>query len=283
VPLDLARRLATALDVKSESAIRAIDRALSDYARLVPQAAATPVEGEIDASQVTTGTFDNARVAQANVTQHEAALSIDAGLQLTNTLADARVAQSNVTQHQAAIDHDALTNFVAAEHIDWSVTGAEDVHADRIAEAVVTQHEAALEITELQISDLGNYPEKDQPETISEAWTFTDQLLANGTITDTLTAQQDDYAPTGIGDANSLEINCNGNQVITGISGGADGRLLLLQNVDGTDTITLNHNDASSTAANRFVLPGNANLVIQPRAGVLLRYRSSRWYALANS
>jgi len=34
----------------------------------------------------------------------------------SGTLADARVAQSNVTQHQAAIDHDQLTNFSADEH-----------------------------------------------------------------------------------------------------------------------------------------------------------------------
>ena len=52
------------------------------------------------------------------------------------------------------IDHDALTNFVAQEHIRWDQTGAEDVHADRVAEASVTQHQAALSITESQISDL---------------------------------------------------------------------------------------------------------------------------------
>jgi hypothetical protein len=40
----------------------------------------------------------------------------------SGTLADGRIAESNVTQHEAAIDHDALTNFVANEHIDW--TGA---------------------------------------------------------------------------------------------------------------------------------------------------------------
>jgi hypothetical protein len=38
----------------------------------------------------------------------------------SGTMADARIAQSNVTQHQAAIDHDSLTNFVANEHIDWT-------------------------------------------------------------------------------------------------------------------------------------------------------------------
>lgn len=34
---------------------------------------------------------------------------------------DAFISQSSVTQHEGAIDHDALTNFVANEHIDWTV------------------------------------------------------------------------------------------------------------------------------------------------------------------
>lgn len=45
---------------------------------------------------------------------------------------DANVPESAVTQHEAAIDHDNLANFVADEHIDWSVTGAEDIHVDRL-------------------------------------------------------------------------------------------------------------------------------------------------------
>lgn len=38
----------------------------------------------------------------------------------SGTFADARISQSSVTQHQAAINHDALTGFVANEHIDHS-------------------------------------------------------------------------------------------------------------------------------------------------------------------
>jgi len=77
--------------------------------------------GDVAASNVTSGTFADARIAESNVTQHEAALSItesqisdfgtyadashthDAADIVTGTLADARVAQSNVTQHQAAL------------------------------------------------------------------------------------------------------------------------------------------------------------------------------------
>lgn len=33
---------------------------------------------------------------------------------------------------ESNIDHDALQNYVAAEHIDWSDTGPEDIHVDRV-------------------------------------------------------------------------------------------------------------------------------------------------------
>lgn len=104
--IDLARQLASALDVRSETRIRSIDRVLSAYARLTPQSEVVPIQGAIDASQVISGTFDDARVAESNVTQHEAALAI----------------------------------------------------------------------TEIQITDLGNYPELDQGETISGDWTFSSQI-----------------------------------------------------------------------------------------------------------
>lgn len=51
----------------------------------------TPSSHSHAASEVTSGTFD-----------------------------DARIAESNVTQHEAAIDHDALTGYVSNEHIDWT-------------------------------------------------------------------------------------------------------------------------------------------------------------------
>ena len=64
----------------------------------------------------------NANITEASVTQHEAAIDHDA---LANFVAAEHLLEAN-------IDHDALTNFLAAEHIDWAVTGAEDIHADRL-------------------------------------------------------------------------------------------------------------------------------------------------------
>ena len=57
----------------------------------------------IAASQVTSGSFADARIAQSNVTQHQAAINIAASQVTSGTFTDARVAQSNVTQHQAAL------------------------------------------------------------------------------------------------------------------------------------------------------------------------------------
>jgi hypothetical protein len=44
------------------------------------------------------------------------AVTLATGDIISGTFADARIAQSNVTQHEAAIDHDALTNYAAGEH-----------------------------------------------------------------------------------------------------------------------------------------------------------------------
>jgi hypothetical protein len=159
MPLDLARRIGVALDVRSETRIRQIDSALKEYVRLTPQSPTTAVPGNITASQVISGTFADGRISESSVTQHEAALEID-WLQLSGvpstftpsahthnasdinagTMADARVAQSNVTQHQAAL------SLAATQLVSGLLADA------RVQESNVTQHEAALEIDWLQLT-----------------------------------------------------------------------------------------------------------------------------------
>lgn len=161
MPLDLARRVGVALDIRSNTRIRQIDRALKEYVRLTPQSPTVPSAGNIDAAQVISGTLADARISESSVTQHEAALLID-WMQLDNvpatfppsahnhnasdlnagTLADARVQQSNVTQHQAALTLAAtqLTSGVLANA--------------RVQQSNVTQHEAALSIDWLQLDSV---------------------------------------------------------------------------------------------------------------------------------
>lgn len=129
------------------------------------------------AADVTTGTFADARIAQSNVTQHQAALAItesqvtDLGAYLLNITGEPLGDLSDVT----------LTGITSGEILKWDGVGwinntlaeagiaaaghthaAADVtsgtFADaRIAQSSVTQHQAALSITESQISDLGAY------------------------------------------------------------------------------------------------------------------------------
>jgi hypothetical protein len=73
-------------------------------------------------SKTTSGTFDDARISQSSVTQHQASLSI-ATTQLTGNMPDARIPSTNVTQHQASIT--ALGTLTSL-----NVTGAVNVGVD---------------------------------------------------------------------------------------------------------------------------------------------------------
>lgn len=63
--------------------------------------AASSGQINIDTSQVVSGTFANARIAQSNVTQYQANLALAASQITSGTFADARIAQTNVTQYQS--------------------------------------------------------------------------------------------------------------------------------------------------------------------------------------
>jgi hypothetical protein len=94
----------------------------------------------------------------------------------------------------------------------------------------------------------------------------------------TITARRDDWAPTGIEMAGAVFMDADANRTITGITGGASGRVLVLLNTSAF-TITLSHNDANSSAANRFRAPGSANYAIQSNGAAMVVYDSNgpRW------
>lgn len=64
-----------------------------------------------------------------------------------------------------------------------------------------------------------------------------------------------DYAPTGIGDAVVLVVTGHAsNSTLTGISGGATGRVLYVCDSDSGGTVTIAHESSGSAAGNRFDL-----------------------------
>jgi hypothetical protein len=88
-----------------------------------------------------------------------------------------------------------------------------------------------------------------------------------------LTANQNNYAPTGLDEATVLRIGLTGaNRTITGFSEQATNVRKQLINISSTLSLILSHNDAASTAANRILCRNNANYTIQPNGSAQIWY-----------
>lgn len=71
----------------------------------------------------------------------------------------------------------------------------------------------------------------------------------------------------------------NPTATITGLTGGDDGREIHLFNYSPSNNIVLAHENAGSSATNRFVLPGATNFTLTPYSSVVLVYDGTlqRW------
>lgn len=98
-----------------------------------------------------------------------------------------------------------------------------------------------------------------------------------------LGTDQNDYAPASLSSAAIIRQALSANVVITGLTAGTVGRLIRLQNISTSYSITLRDESSSSTAANRFALPGD--LTIGPEQALDLWYdtTSSRWRSVGVS
>lgn len=108
-------------------------------------------------------------------------------------------------------------------------------------------------------------------------------VALTGDITpSTLSADQNNYNPTGLSTASVLRLEAaSANRSITGLVGGADGRIIIIHNIGTTYSISLQNENASSTAANRFSFV--AKETIQPAESITLQYdgTAQRWRATA--
>jgi hypothetical protein len=97
-----------------------------------------------------------------------------------------------------------------------------------------------------------------------------------------ITGNQNDYNPTGLSTAAVLRLSTDASRSITGLQGGADGRIVIIHNV-GSNAIVLKDEDAGSSAANRFAL--NADLTLSADECAILQYdsTSSRWRQIGGS
>jgi hypothetical protein len=99
-----------------------------------------------------------------------------------------------------------------------------------------------------------------------------------------ITSDQNNYNPPGFSTATVLRLSTDANsgngRKVTGLTGGADGRIILVLNVGGNPLILTNQ-DSASTATNRFQIGRNYTLL--GNEGVLLVYdvADSRWKLMA--
>ena len=135
---------------------------------------------------------------------------------------------------------------------------------------------AALDGTELVIV------EQDQ-ETLQTTTAAIAALASSGAIAFTgkravavVAGQTDDWAPN-LANVSRLEVTPAGSAVITGLAGGTDGKYIIVTNVDAANDLTLYAENASSTAANRFAMNGDA--LLNPGWSAAFVYSSalSRW------
>jgi hypothetical protein len=102
-------------------------------------------------------------------------------------------------------------------------------------------------------------------------------VIFQGDITPAqITADQNNYNPTGLATSYVLRLSSDATRTITGLAGGADGRELILVNV-GSQNIVLADEHASSTAANRFALDTSLTLGADTAARLLYDSTSTRW------
>lgn len=118
--------------------------------------------------------------------------------------------------------------------------------------------------------------------TITATLTAGQQVVASGDISPAqITANQNDYNPTGLSTALVLRLTSDALREITGLAGGADGRLMIVAN-RGSNSIDLNAEDALSSAENRF--DSGDNIGLQADQGAILWYDStdSRWVCVGH-
>jgi hypothetical protein len=87
-------------------------------------------------------------------------------------------------------------------------------------------------------------------------------------------------------DTTVLRLTLTGSQTLTGITGGAQGRLLFVENISGSgNNLTLASLSASSAVANRIRAPNGVDLVLRFRESALLRWETNNndWRVVATS
>lgn len=132
----------------------------------------------------------------------------------------------------------------------------------------------ALEFDDLQdVAD--NTGAIKQGDTSLDKVTNTGAFILSGRQNNALAAGANNNLAVGAGvTVIRVTPDAGGTSTITGLTGGADGRLVLVVNVT-TTAFTFKNNDAGSTAGNKLILPGNADVAMGAADSLLFWYDST--------
>lgn len=109
-----------------------------------------------------------------------------------------------------------------------------------------------------------------------------DFYLSSYLTPDQITSDKNNYSFSGFTNVVNIRLSSDAARNITGLSNGANGRILILSNI-GSFTITLKANSLNSFAQNRFAL--ESDIAIAPGGAVTLYYDNAqnRWICIGNS
>lgn len=113
--------------------------------------------------------------------------------------------------------------------------------------------------------------------------TFTQALASGASLTPAqITANQNDYNPTGWLTSFTVRLSSDASRNITGFARDGTNLIKIIRNV-GAQNIVLTHQDAASTANQRIICPGAASFTIGAGSGALLIYdgTADRWGVVA--
>lgn len=113
-------------------------------------------------------------------------------------------------------------------------------------------------------------------------WMTTGSLRLSESVEIPSTNQVDDLIPGTESVIKAWNLSDAGEDVtLTGMANGlGDGNVVVFVNVDASFNLVVAHESASSTAANRFALPGGVDRTLAPGESVMLVYLASRWRVL---
>lgn len=109
-------------------------------------------------------------------------------------------------------------------------------------------------------------------------------VFSNSISPTTITANQNDYNPTGLSGASRIRLTSDTNRTITGIAGGVDGAIKIFENANATSgDITFSSQSVSSSAANRLQLPHDM-VMKAPGGRIVFEYDGTRqrWWSDSN-